>query len=167
MHFLKWVFAKNERWYGLPSILIFDGDCFKAYFYNVCCVCRRKLLKMTHTKGLSVHTNSESCNIWLGSLKNQFSSEQIINISLTTCFHSWHWIFEHYWKIWKCRLHYQKPGNRNEYFQVFKNNPRIIKYKNQVSSNHHRIFFDVSLYPLSSFANTPFKNSDDYNFIHL
>ena len=29
--------------------------------------------------------------------------------------------------------------------------------RSKISSNHCRIFFDVSLYPLSLFANTPFK----------
>jgi len=38
---------------------IFDGDGYYSYFYLLC-------LRMTHTKELSVHTNSESCNIRLG-----------------------------------------------------------------------------------------------------
>jgi len=41
---------------------------------------RRNLLKTTHTKERSVHTNSETCNIRLGSQKNQFNSKQIIQI---------------------------------------------------------------------------------------
>jgi len=41
---------------------------------------RRKLLKTAHTEERSFHTNSESCNIRLGSLKNQFNSKQIIEI---------------------------------------------------------------------------------------
>ena len=40
----------------------------------------RKLLKTTHTEERSFHTNSESCNIQLGSLKNPFKSKQIIQI---------------------------------------------------------------------------------------
>ena len=31
--------------------------------------------------------------------------------------------------------------------------------RSKISSNPHRIFIDVSLYPLSFFANTPFKNT--------
>ena len=30
-------------------------------------------------------------------------------------------------------------------------------YITKISSNHHQIFFDVSLYPHSFFVNTPFK----------
>ena len=29
--------------------------------------------------------------------------------------------------------------------------------RSNISSKHHRVFYDVSLYPLSFFANTPFK----------
>ena len=31
--------------------------------------------------------------------------------------------------------------------------------KTKINGNHHRIFFDVSLYPLSFFANNPFKQN--------
>ena len=31
--------------------------------------------------------------------------------------------------------------------------------KTKINGNHHRIFFDVSLYPLSYFANNPFKQN--------
>ena len=41
---------------------------------------RRKLLKTTHTEERSVHKNSESCEIQLGSQCNQFNSKQIIEI---------------------------------------------------------------------------------------
>ena len=40
----------------------------------------RKLLKTTHPEECSVHKNSESCNIQLGSESNQFNSKQIIHI---------------------------------------------------------------------------------------
>ena len=43
----------------------------------------RKLLKTTNTEELRVHTNSESCNIQLGSLNHQFNSKEIIQILLT------------------------------------------------------------------------------------
>ena len=36
--------------------------------------------------------------------------------------------------------------------------------RSNISSDHHRIRFDVSLYPLSFFANTPFKSQKNYNF---
>ena len=39
---------------------------------------RRKLLKTTHSEKRSVQTNSESCNILLGSYKNKFNYEYII-----------------------------------------------------------------------------------------
>ena len=38
------------------------------------------MLKTTYNEEYSVHANSESCNIQLGSLKNQFNSKQIIQI---------------------------------------------------------------------------------------
>ena len=41
---------------------------------------RGKLLKTIHTEEHIIHTNSESCNIRLGSLKNQFNFQQIIQI---------------------------------------------------------------------------------------
>ena len=41
---------------------------------------KEKTVKMTHTEEFSVLTNSESCNIRLGSLKNQFNSKQIIQM---------------------------------------------------------------------------------------
>ena len=48
---------------------------------SICCFyLRRKLLKTTITEERSVHTNSESSNIRLGSLKNQLNSKQIIQI---------------------------------------------------------------------------------------
>ena len=37
--------------------------------------------------------------------ENQFNSKQIIFDLKKKIFH-WRWIFEHSWKIWKCRLHY-------------------------------------------------------------
>ena len=62
---LKGVFTKNERGYRLTaknnrfwSLLIF--------LLSVASL-RRKLLKTTNAEERSVHTNSESCNIWLGS----------------------------------------------------------------------------------------------------
>ena len=58
------VFAKNERGYKALSVASI----------------RRKLLKITFTEECSVHTNSESCNIRLGSKENQFNSHQIIQI---------------------------------------------------------------------------------------
>jgi len=44
------------------------------------CVYKEKIVKTTHTKERSVHTNSESCKIQHGSQKNQFNSKQIIQI---------------------------------------------------------------------------------------
>ena len=41
---------------------------------------RRKWLKTTHTEVRSIYKNSESCNIRLRSLKNQFHFKQIIQI---------------------------------------------------------------------------------------
>ena len=39
------------------------------------------MLKTTNTEERSVHTNSDSCNIQLGTLKNQFNSKNIITPS--------------------------------------------------------------------------------------
>ena len=44
---------------------------------------RRNLLKTTHAEERTLPTNSESSNIQLGSLKNQFNSKQIIQILQT------------------------------------------------------------------------------------
>ena len=79
---LKGVFAKNERGYRLTS-KIFDGDLI--LLLSVASI-KRKLLKTTHTEERSVHTNSESCNIQLGSWNNQFNSKQIIQILQTIIF---------------------------------------------------------------------------------
>ena len=62
---LKGVFAKNERGYRLNAI--------KKRFWSLLILLlsvkpiRRKLLKTTYAEGCSVHANSESCNIRLGS----------------------------------------------------------------------------------------------------
>ena len=75
---LKGVFAKNERGYKLNAI--------KKRFWSLLILLlsvasiRRKLLKTTNTEERSFHTNSERCNIQLGSLTNQFNSRQIIQI---------------------------------------------------------------------------------------
>ena len=103
---------------------------------SICCVYKKKIVKI-HSYPL-VHINSESCNIQLGSEKiNLFQTIHsdittynhrfffdafinswnfimffiLINNSLITWFHGWRWIFEHSWKIWKCRLHYQKSNS--------------------------------------------------------
>ena len=74
---------------------------------------------------------------------NQFNSKQIIQILETVVidyfsthltFHNiliffknnfrWRLIFEHSWKIWKCRLHYQKSWKG---INVFKSNSQIMK----------------------------------------
>ena len=34
----------------------------------------------------------------------------------------------------------------------------LCRDRSKISSNHNRIFFDLGLYPLSFFANTPFKD---------
>ena len=62
---LKGVFATNERGYRLNAI--------KKRFWSLLILLlsvasiRRKLLKTTNTEEHSVHTNSERCNIQLGS----------------------------------------------------------------------------------------------------
>jgi len=43
---------------------------------SICASIRRKLVKTTYTEERSVRTNSENCNIRLGSLKNLFNSKQ-------------------------------------------------------------------------------------------
>jgi len=35
-------------------------------FTSICCVYKEKIVKTTDTEELSVHTNSESCNVRLG-----------------------------------------------------------------------------------------------------
>ena len=63
--------SKNYRWWLLLILLL-----------SVASI-RRKLLKTNHTEeSYSVHTNSESCNIQPDRKKNQFNSEQIIQILL-------------------------------------------------------------------------------------
>ena len=63
--FLKWVFAKNEGGYRFHPI--------KNRFWSLLILLlsvvsiRRKLLKTSHTEERRVHTNSERCNIQLGS----------------------------------------------------------------------------------------------------
>ena len=70
-YFIKGSVSKKRRFW---SLLIF--------YLSVVSI-RRKLLKTTHTEERSVHTNSERCNIQLGSLTNQFNSKQIIQILQT------------------------------------------------------------------------------------
>ena len=62
---LKGVFAKNERGYRINVI----KKLFRSILILLLSVAsiRRKLLKTTHTEERSVHTNSERCNIQLGS----------------------------------------------------------------------------------------------------
>ena len=62
---LKGVFAKNERGYRRNA----KNKRFRSLLILLLSVAsiRRKLLKTIHTKERSVHTNSESCNIQLGS----------------------------------------------------------------------------------------------------
>ena len=57
------VFAKNERGYRLTA----KNNRFWSLLILLLSVAsiRRKLLKSTYTEEHSVHTNSESCNIWL------------------------------------------------------------------------------------------------------
>ena len=57
------VFAKNERGYSLTA----KNTRFWSLLILLLSVAsiRRKLLKSTYTEEHSVHTNSESCNIWL------------------------------------------------------------------------------------------------------
>ena len=64
--FLKGVFAKNERGYRLTE----KNKRFWSLLILLISVApiRRKLLKTTHTEERSVHTNSDSCNIKLGSI---------------------------------------------------------------------------------------------------
>ena len=52
-HNLKWVFAKNEK--------------IATNLTSICCVYKEKIIKKTYNEECSVHTNSESCNIELGS----------------------------------------------------------------------------------------------------
>ena len=60
--------AKNKHFWSLLILLL-----------SVASI-TRKLLKTIHTEEHSAHTNSKSCNIRLGSLKNQFNFKQIIQI---------------------------------------------------------------------------------------
>ena len=57
---------------------IFNGDCMLLILLLSVVSIRRKLLKTTNTEERCVHTNSKSCNIRLGSVKNQFNPKQII-----------------------------------------------------------------------------------------
>ena len=55
---------KNERGYRLnakKALLIATN------LTSICCVYKEKIVKTTYTEERSVHTNSESCNIQLGS----------------------------------------------------------------------------------------------------
>ena len=45
---------------------------------SICCVYKEKFVKNDSSEKRSVHTNSESNNIRLESLKSQFNSKQII-----------------------------------------------------------------------------------------
>ena len=131
---LKGVFAKNERGFSLNAI--------KKRFWSILILLisiasiRRKLLKTTNTEERSIHTNSERCNIRLRPWKNLFNFKQIIQIlhpmvidylsphlyivdlskyvlilffKITFNFQL---VFEHSWKIWKCRLHCQKSSKQ-------------------------------------------------------
>ena len=73
---LKGVFAKNERGYRHTA----KNKRFWSLLILVLSVTsiRRKLFITTHDKERSVHTNSESCNIQLGSQNNLLKSKQII-----------------------------------------------------------------------------------------
>ena len=59
------MFVKNERGYRLTakklSMVIATNPTF------ICCVYMKKIVKTTNTEERSVHKNSESCNIRLGS----------------------------------------------------------------------------------------------------
>ena len=108
--------AKNYQWWSLLSVASI----------------RRKLLKTTLTEERSVQTNSESCNIRLRSQKinlitnksfryyKQYSSIIFRGIRYSKYFwfclfkiiFRWRWIFVPSWKIWKCRLHYQKSSKQ-------------------------------------------------------
>ena len=59
--------AKNKRFLSLLILLLSVASIVK-------------LLKTTHTEKRSVHKNSESCDIRLGSQRNQFNFKQIIQI---------------------------------------------------------------------------------------
>ena len=76
---LQGVFAKNERRY-----ISNYGEKISAFDRNQLLLSvaskRRKLFETSYIEERSVHTNSESCNFQLGSLKNQFNSKQIIQI---------------------------------------------------------------------------------------
>ena len=75
---LKGVLAKNERGYRRNA----KNKRFRSLLILLLSVAskRRKLLKTIHTEERSAHTNSEICNIQLGSENNQFNSKQIIQI---------------------------------------------------------------------------------------
>jgi len=51
--------------------------------------------------------------------------------------------------------------------QVVLNNSLLIDatVRSKISSNQKRLFFAVSLYPLSFFANTPFKTLNELSFL--
>ena len=55
-----------------------------TYLTSICCVYKEKIDKNdSHEERSAHHTNSERCNIQLGSLTNQFNSKQIIQILQT------------------------------------------------------------------------------------
>ena len=60
----KGMFAKNKRGYGLPAKLT---RFWSLLILLLSVASRRKLLKTTYTEDRSVHKNSLSCNIRLGS----------------------------------------------------------------------------------------------------
>ena len=72
------MFGKNEREYRLAAI----NNCFWLLLIILLSIVSilRKLLKTYHTEEHRFLSNSESCNIWLGSLKNQFNSKQSFQI---------------------------------------------------------------------------------------
>jgi len=140
--------AKYYRWWSLLILLL-----------SVAFI-RRKLLKTTHIEERCVHTNSESYSILLGSLKNQFNSKQIIqilqpiiidnthlyivdflifliffktNISLTTCFHGWRWIFRTFLENMKTSSSLSKILETK--INVFESNSQIIKNQNVLDEN--------------------------------
>ena len=125
---------------------------------------RRTLIKTTFTEAHSVHTNSDlltiyecveknlsmnlSCNIWMICLKFIwlfYDTSCILQLS------------EFVWTL--------RHSTNNVFNNVLLIDATDRRKISDYEFNQKRLFFAVSLYPLSFFANTPFNNDTEIVFL--
>ena len=95
---------------------------FREFFVELLTLQNKKIYCIFSEDLKGVFAKSES-GYGLNAIKKRFWVQTIV---IDYFFNNFRWrlIFEHSWKIWKCRLHYQKSWKG---INVFKSNSQIMK----------------------------------------